>query len=271
MIVAGIQLDIAWEDPDTNLARAAVLLQNAVGRGAQLLVLPEMFATGFSMRAEAMAAHAATIRTFLAGTASAYGVWVVGGFAEPGQRRPANACALFDPDGREVLNYRKIHPFSPAHEPEHYESGDRLLTRLVDGVRVTPVICYDLRFPELFRAAAADTDLFLVVANWPIRRADAWRTLLSARAIDCQCWVLGVNRVGEAEGHPHRGDTSLVDPWGRVTATLADEPGVVLGEVDPELVRECRGRLPFLRDRRPEVYRRLEGRQGGAAGHEGEG
>jgi predicted amidohydrolase len=258
MIVAGVQFDIAWEDPAASFARAAPLLQEAAARGARLIALPEMFATGFSMRAEAMAAHAATIRTFLAGTASAWGVWLVGGYAAPGAQRPANICGVFSPDGDEVLRYRKIHPFSLAGETTNYEAGDALATTEIEGLRVTPLICYDLRFPELFRAAATSTDLFVVIANWPTRRSHAWRTLLAARAIDCQAWVLGVNRVGRADGHPHRGDTSLFDPWGTLTASLGDESGLVVGEVDAEAVRHARERLPFLSDRRPELYRRLD-------------
>ena len=258
MIVAGLQLDIAWEDPAENFHRAEALVREAVDRGAQVLVLPELFATGFSMRSEAMAAHAAEVKVFLADTAVEHDVWVIGGYAESGVERPANACGIFDPKGDEVLHYRKIHPFSLAGEPEHYEAGHDLFTLEIDGVRMTPMICYDLRFPELFRAAATATDLYVVIANWPIRRAHAWRTLLAARAIDDQAWVLGVNRVGEGEGHPYRGDTSLLDPWGEVVATLADAPGVVVGEVDAATVSDARRRFSFLDDRRPEVYRRLE-------------
>ena len=258
MIVAGLQLDIAWEQPAENFRRTEVLVREAVDRGARVLALPELFATGFSMRSEAMAAHAAEARAFLADTAVGHGVWVIGGYAEPGVERPANACGIFDPNGDEVLHYRKIHPFSLASEPEHYEAGRDLHTLEIEGVRVTPLICYDLRFPELFRAAAAATDLYVVIANWPTRRAHAWRTLLAARAVDDQAWVLGVNRVGEAEGHPHCGDTSLLDPWGEVVATLADAPGTVVGKVDAAIVRDARERFSFLDDRRPEVYRRLE-------------
>jgi len=258
VIVAGLQLEIAWEDPSENFVRAASLASRAGDAGARLLVLPEMFATGFSMRAEAMAEHAPAIRDFLSQTANRLGVWVLGGYAEPGAQKPANACSLFAPDGGERLHYHKIHPFTLAHEPDHYEAGETLETAEVEGIRVTPLICYDLRFPEPFRAAAAATDLFAVPANWPERRAHAWRTLLAARAIDCQCWVLGVNRVGEAEGYPHRGDSSLLDPWGKVVATLADEPGIVVGEVDAEVVRTAREHFSFLADRRPDVYRRLE-------------
>ena len=127
--------------------------------------------------------------------------------------------------GLEVLRYHKIHPFSYAGEHEHYAGGEALLSAEVEGVRVTPVICYDLRFPELFRAAADRTDLFVVIANWPEKRAHAWRTLLLARAIENLAFVLGVNRVGTGGGEPHSGDSALVDPYGRLVAGAALAPG----------------------------------------------
>ena len=258
MIVAGIQFDIAWEDPEENFRRVRPLLRVAADQGAQLIALPEMFATGFSMRAEAMAAHAPATRDFLAEAASDLGVWLAGGFAEPGPDRPVNACGVFSPSGEEILHSLKIHPFTLAGEDQHFDAGTAVESIEIDGVRVTPLICYDLRFPELFRLSAARTDLFLVIANWPIRRSQAWRTLLAARAIDDQAWVLGVNRVGEAQGYLHRGDTTLLDPWGSVVATLAEEPGVVIGEVDAGVVRTARERFRFLEDRRPDLYRTLE-------------
>lgn len=258
MNVAGIQYEIAWENPKENFRRVAPLVQLAAAQGAELLALPEMFATGFTMRSEEMAAHATAIHEFMAETATRHRVWLIGGYAEPGEHRPANACSIIAPDGREVLHYRKIHPFSAAKEPDHYEAGEGLHTVEIDGVRVTPLICYDLRFPELFRVAAMATDLFVVIANWPAHRGHAWRTLLVARAIDDQAWVLGVNRVGEVDGYPHSGDSSLVDPWGKVIARLSDEPGIVAGEVTAGVVREARSRFRFLDDRRPDLYRRLE-------------
>lgn len=257
MIVAGLQLDIAWEEPDENLRRTTALAAQAVDAGAEMLVLPEMFASGFTMRAGAMAQHAHRVVDYLEELAQRHRVFVIGGYAEPGEERPANACSVFSRTGTELAHYRKIHPFTLAHEPEHYEAGSELATVELEGLRTTPLICYDLRFPELFRAVADATDLFVVLANWPERRSHAWRTLLQARAIDCQAWVLGVNRVGEAEGHPHRGDTALVNPWGEVVASLAHEQGTVLGEVDAAAVRKAREHFSFLADRRPEVYQRL--------------
>ena len=257
MIGAGLQLDIAWEDPAESLRRAEPLAERAAAAGARLLALPELFATGFSMRSREMAEHAGEVTGFLGRLASHLGVWVLGGYAEPGRSRPRNACSLYSPEGREVTHYQKIHPFSLAGEPGHYEGGETVVTAEVEGVRVTPFICYDLRFPELFRATAMATDLFVVIANWPERRGHAWRTLLQARAIDCQAYVLGVNRVGQAQGQEHRGDSALVDPMGLVVASAAATPAVLLGEVDAAEVGRLRQRLSFLADRRPEVYAAL--------------
>jgi predicted amidohydrolase len=223
MIVAGVQFDIVWERPEENFRRASDLVVEAVSAGARLVALPEMFATGYSLASPAIADH-----------------------------------SLMAPDGSEVLHYRKIHPFSLAGEHAVFAAGDSIHTAEVEGVRVTPLICYDLRFPELFRIAARATDLFVVVANWPERRSHAWRTLLAARAIDGLAWVLGVNRVGDAQGVHHRGDSALVNPMGEVVSSLAEETGVVAGEVLPERVHEVREKLGFLDDRRPDVYASLE-------------
>ncbi len=262
MIAAGLQMDIAWEDPPANFARAEALAARAARAGARLIVLPEMFATGFTMDAAKAAPHGEAVRGFLAGLAARHGAFVLGGYAAPGDPRPANACSLFSPAGAEVLHYRKIHPFSLAGEERHYAAGDRLETAEAEGVRITPVICYDLRFPEVFRAAADRTDLFVVVANWPERRGDAWSALLVARAIENQAFVLGVNRVGVGGGEPHSGDSALLDPFGHAVAAASRTEAVVLGDVRPEETRQARARFSFLRDRRPDVYARLSGPTG---------
>jgi omega-amidase len=257
MIVAGLQFDIAWEDPDENFRRVEELAAMAVDDGARLLVLPEMFATGFSMNTEVLCDHTDRIREFLSDLARRHETFVIGGYAEPGDPRPRNACSLTDPTGAETLRYRKIHPFSLANEQEHYDGGDAVHTIEVDGLRVTPLICYDLRFPEPFRAAAAGTDLFVVIANWPRKRREPWSLLLRARAVENQCFVLGLNRVGEAAGEFHSGDSALIDPFGRTLVEKADEPGIVSGHAHAAAVADARKRFSFLADRRPEVYDKL--------------
>ena len=259
MIVAGLQLDSAWEDPSENLRRAELLAARAAAAGARLAALPEMFATGFSMAPERVAPHAGAIRDGLADIARRHDLWLAGGYAEPGPEggRPRNACSLVGPDGAEALRYHKIHPFSHAGEDAHYDGGRALPTATVEGLRVTALICYDLRFPEPFRTAAERTDLFLVVANWPAARRDAWRTLLRARAIENQAYVLGVNRVGSGDGLDYAGDSALIGPLGEVLATCAEDAGVLLGTVDAASVVAARARFSFLADRRPEVYEGL--------------
>lgn len=255
--LAGLQTDIAWEQPEENFRRVRPMVDRAAACGARLVVLPEMFATGFSMDAKTVAPHGATVREFLARTAQDHGVWMLGGYAEPGEEaggRPRNACSLFRPDGEEILRYHKIHPFSLAGEHLHYAGGERLPTAEVEGVRVTPLICYDLRFPEPFRAAADGTDLFVVIANWPDPRIGAWSTLLRARAIENQAFVLGVNRFGDAQGLAHSGCSALLDPMGREVATVALQPAMLRAAVDPREVQSQRERFSFLADRRPEVY-----------------
>lgn len=271
MIVAGLQMDIAWERPEENFRRVEEMVDRAAPDRLDLIVLPEMFATGFSMESDMAAGFAGETREFLAGLATRLSVFVLGGYAEPAEPRPANACSIFAPGGEEILHYRKIHPFSLAGEEEHYIGGETVETAEVEGVRVTPLICYDLRFPEPFRAAARDTDLFCVIANWPSKRREAWSTLLRARAIENQAYVLGVNRVGMGGGEPHTGDSALLDPLGRDIAEgvpLAGEtfgesiPGALIGTVDADEVVRTRERLSFLKDRRPRIYRRLEEERG---------
>lgn len=121
---------------------------------------------------------------------------------------------------------------------------------------MTPFVCYDLRFPEAFRVAADETDLFAVVANWPDTRREHWRTLLRARAIENQCFVAGVNRIGEGSKLRYSGDSAVIDPAGRVLVEGSDEDEILFADIEPETVADVRARFPFLSDRRPSAYRR---------------
>lgn len=252
--VTGIQMALAWEEPQTNFERASGLIQRAVGEGASVVVLPEMFATGFSMKAESMARHADATVSFLAGQAKRHGIHLVGGFADPCPALPRNAAGTFAPDGTELPRYHKIHPFSLAREHEHFGGGERVFVSEMAGLRICTLICYDLRFPELFRAVAAQTDLFVVIANWPEPRREAWSTLLRARAIENQVFVLGVNRIGQGNGLSYTGDSALIGPLGEVHAQASGCEALVGGEVTHEEVADVRRRFSFLADRRPDVY-----------------
>jgi len=260
VIVAGVQMDVAWEDPDENFRRAGAAIERASADGACLVALPEMFATGFSMSTELVSAQAERTRAFLADAARSFDVWLLGGLAEPSEGLPHNVALLVGPDGKTALRYEKLHPFTLSGEHERYAAGRTLATADVDGVLVTPLVCYDLRFPEPFRIAAAGTHLFVVIANWPRPRRSAWQTLLRARAMENQAYVLGVNRVGEGDGLVYLGDSALIDPMGEAINAASHQPAVVSGDVAPSLVADLRAKYSFLADRRPQVYAAL-GRQ----------
>jgi predicted amidohydrolase len=249
-------MDLAWEDPAENHRRARTRLEDAKRRGARLALLPEMFCTGFSMEADKIAQPAGgPSETFLRSAAHELGLWILASLPEASAPKPLNMAILAAPDGA-TSRYAKIHPFSFGGEHRVYSGGDRIVTVSVEGTRVTPFVCYDLRFPEPFRLAADDTDLFAVVANWPEARREHWRTLLRARAIENLAYVAGVNRVGSGGGLRYAGDSVVVSPWGEVLAEGDAADSVLVADVDPAVVRDARAKFPALADRRPEAYRR---------------
>ncbi len=252
MRVAGVQHDIVWEDPAANFVRLSEMIGTAAGAGADLVVLTEMFSTGFSMDVDRVAEPVDGPSTgFLVEQAAAHRVWVCGSLPErpAGQALPFNRLVLAAPDGA-VHRYAKIHPFSYAREHDHYASGSEHVTVDVDGVRTTLFVCYDLRFADEFWSCASDTDCYVVVANWPASRREHWRTLLRARAIENQAYVVGVNRVGRGGKLDYVGDSMIVDPLGEVLAEATGDEAIVIAEVDPDVVASVRARFPFLADRR---------------------
>ncbi|MCY1013175.1 carbon-nitrogen family hydrolase [Nannocystis pusilla] len=252
MKIAAIQSDIAWEDPEANFTRLRPWVAAAAAAGARLVVLPEMFACGFSMTTAKIAEPPGGPSTrFLEHQARQHDLWICGSVPEVplGEAKPYNTLVLASPHGQ-VVRYRKIHPFSFAREDEHYGAGTDHITVDVDGLRCTLFVCYDLRFADEFWGRAEQTDAYVVVANWPERRRHHWTTLLQARAIENQAYVVGVNRVGHGNGLDYSGDSRIVDPWGEVLAAAAGGETMVLADVRPEVVRDARERFPVLKDRR---------------------
>ena len=195
MNIALVQHDIVWEDAVATRDHVRPMIATAAGDGARLIVLAEMFATGFSMRPEVVAeAEGGPSETFLREQSADHGAWLLGSVAQRGaDGRYRNNAILAGPDGA-VTRYAKIHPFGYAGEHEHYAAGARFVSVTVDGLRLTLFVCYDLRFADEFWAPALDTDVYVVPANWPSGRHEHWRALLRARAIENQAYVVGVNR-----------------------------------------------------------------------------
>jgi predicted amidohydrolase len=255
--VAALQHDIVWEDPEANFTRLAPKIADAAADGARLVLLTELYSTGFSLdTGRTGEPEGGSSTQFLADQAQAHGVWVGGSLPAraPGAELPSNRFVLAGPDGQR-FHYDKLHPFSYGKEDEHYAAGDARVTVDVEGVRTSLFVCYDVRFADQFWALAPETDCYVVVANWPARRRHHWRTLLRARAVENQAYVVGVNRVGTGGGIEYAGDSAVIGPFGEELAVATDtgatgEEQRLDAEVDPAHVADIRATYPFLRDRR---------------------
>jgi len=248
-----VQHDVFFEDARATCGHLAPLVKAAAAEGAQLIVLTEMFATGFSMAAEKVAEIPAegVGSRFLFEMAAGTGSAVCGSLPVKvaGARRPVNRFVCAFPDGRAV-SYEKVHPFSLAGEDAQYEAGSSVVTFAWEGLAISPFICYDLRFTEAFWAVAPKTHCYLVVANWPAPRQEHFRALVMARAIENQAYVLATNRVGSGGGVDYAGGSLAVGPFGEVLAEAGESEETVLVDLAGERVEEVRAAFPFLADRR---------------------
>ncbi len=251
MKVVCCQLDIAWEDKSANYRKVRQLLQDVSLPPGSLLVLPEMFATGFSMNLAVTREESPSgTESFLASLAAERSWFVLGGLAATGpDRRARNQAVVLSPRGELLVRYSKIHPFTLGGEADHYAAGTEIVEFNWQGWRVAPFICYDLRFPELFRAAGRrGTQLFVVIANWPTRRIDHWITLLRARAIENQAWLVGVNRCGSDPKHSYPGRSLVVDHQGVVRMDLGDTERLESIDLDLGGLEAWRAEFPALKD-----------------------
>ena len=253
MQVVAIQLDSVWEDKPASHDRVRSVLAAANIQPHSLIVLPEMFDTGFSMNVQATAQdNDLESEEFLRGIAAEYNCAVLGGVVGPilnGQA--SNEAVAFSPDGRELARYRKNQPFTPAGEDTHYGAGHGHVQFEWNGVRVAPFICYDLRFPEVFRPAARDgAELLVLIACWPEKRSEHWVRLLQARAIENQAFVVGVNRCGTDPQFTFDGRSSAFDPHGECLFEADAVEQILTCDVSAKTVRDWREAFPALKDMR---------------------
>ncbi|MFM8711735.1 MAG: amidohydrolase [Sphingomonadales bacterium] len=247
-----IQTALAWEDKAANLQHLERQLAPLRGK-TQIVVLPELFSTGFSMQTQALAEpmEGPTVQ-WMRTMAQQHQCIITGSIMIQEKEYYYNRLIWMLPTG-ELGYYDKRHLFAFAGEDRHYHRGAKRLIASANGFKINLQICYDLRFPVWSRQRSMDGqpeyDLLIYVANWPERRRLAWMSLLQARAIENQCYVIGVNRVGE-DGHQiyHSGDSMVIDPLGEILFTKKDDACVHTVTISKESLQNYRRQFPFLRD-----------------------
>jgi omega-amidase len=252
LTVTTIQPDLQWEDKTANLRRLEEMI-DGIAVHTELVILPEMFSTGFSMRPELLAEpmEGPTVN-WMRTIATRKKIILTGSLIIEEEGKYFNRLIWMLPNGQYGY-YDKRHRFAYAGENEHYSAGHKRLVASVKGWKILLLVCYDLRFPVWSRQAAEDGlpeyDLIIYVANWPQRRSLAWKTLLQARAIENQSYVAGVNRVGD-DGNKieHSGDSMIIDPLGEILYHGVGKEEVFTLTLEKEKLDAIRERFPFWKD-----------------------
>lgn len=253
-----IQFDVIYGKPTENVKRVEKWMPGAVETGAEIILLPELWTTGYDLtRLDEIADKEAQSSTsLLRDLAKKWNVTIIGGsIAEQCKDGVRNTMLVIDQNGELIHKYSKLHLFQLMDEHLYLEEGKDEAGFELDGEHAAGFICYDIRFPEWMRKSAVKgAKVMFVVAEWPAPRIDHWRVLLQARAIENQCYVVACNRVGADPKNEFGGMSLVVDPWGEIVAEGGSGEEIVTARVDFDLVDEVRGRIPVFRDRKVERY-----------------
>ena len=244
-----VQYSPEWENPAKSINKIEKLLGDT-DKNHDLLIFPEMTLTGFTMNSPKFSEEIDGVGTQLFMNISAMlDSNIFAGIIEQDVNQFYNTLVHFDNKGLIKARYRKIHPFSYGQEDKNYRGSEELVVTEIDHVKIGLSICYDLRFPELYRLyAKKKVDVLVDIANWPIPRIEHWKTLLKARAIENQCFMIGVNRVGKDPLSTYNGCSAVFDPMGNCLTMVEDEEKIIDCEINLKLVKETRDKLPFLND-----------------------
>lgn len=248
MIITIIQPDIVWEDKKANLDHIGKLMET-IPSETNLVVLPEMFTTGFSMDTQALAENSfSDTYTWMVNVSKKRQLGICGSFIVKEESSYYNRFIFISSDDNSAI-YDKRHLFSIGGEDKSFRRGNLRAVFHYEGFKINPVICYDLRFPVWIRNRN-DYDLLICVANWPDSRREVWKTLLKARAIENQCFVAGVNRVGiDNAGNSYAGDSVIIDPRGQIIASIPEyQEGIASAEISIQELRDFRTKFPAWKD-----------------------
>lgn len=250
-----IQSELFWEDIASNLTGFDKKI-DAIKEDTHLIILPEMFPTGFTMNAAALAQDMkGSAVEWIKDKSAEKNVDMVGSIIADDGGKFFNRLIWAKPNG-EIFTYDKKHLFRMAGEEKIYSAGTQNITVELNGWKIRPFICYDLRFPVWTRNIENQFDAAIFIANWPERRSAHWKTLLQARAIENQCYIIGVNRVGiDGNGLSYSGDSSLIDPWGTIIFQKSTQAFIYTGELSYEILQQCRESFPVWKDADNDIIR----------------
>lgn len=253
------QMNIEWENKKKNLLNAEKMIQDAVRENIECLLFPEMSLTGFSMNIDVIGEKRVKLETIakFREFSIKYQIYLGIGYVEKEEKKGLNRYAIINPRGEVLGDYVKIHPFSYGEESLFYKGGESLVATNIEDIILAPCICYDLRFPEIFQAASKTAHCIVVAANWPMERREHWIALLKARAIENQCYIAGVNRVGEGNGIKYSGDSMIVDPYGEILSSAIRGEGIVSAKIEKRTVDSYRKNFRLKEDRKEELYVKL--------------
>jgi omega-amidase len=260
MQVAVIQMDVAIGEPEKNRERALAIMNEAAAGEAKpdVIVLPEMWNTGYSLEnIEDIADQAGEpTQSMFSAFAKKHGINVIAGsVANRTEGGVKNTIFAYDRNGGKAGEYSKLHLFRLMDEEKYLVQGDSIGKLSIDGAAAGMMVCYDIRFPELSRKLALEgAKVLFVPAQWPKPRLHHWRTLLQARAIENQMFVIACNRVGVSRGTEFFGHSMIISPWGDVIAEGGEEETTLTATLDLSETDRVRGTIPVFQDRRPELY-----------------
>lgn len=257
LVISLAQMNIALGDERKNLNLMEKWTAEAARRGSHMVVFPELWSTGYALENSKDLGATLNAGTFatISSIATANKISVVGSILEKRGLEVSNSAAFFAPNGRMLGVYRKLHLFRLMNEHQWLQAGASPLAMDLPWGNTGMAICYDLRFPELFRKYAVDgAKMVIIPAEWPVERVEHWRALLVARAIENQCYIVATNAAGPTGEAVFGGHSMIVDPWGKIVIEGGETPVLLTAEIEMDLVDEIRARIPVFEDRRGDVY-----------------
>lgn len=255
MVIGIAQMNMTWENIEENMKKAEGFIKKASENKADLILFPEMALTGFTMNINKLLLSEEEIINWIRKNAVDNNINIGLGFAVKVDDKGKNKYIIISKKGEVLADYTKVHPFSYGGEDEKYYNGDKICICKIDEFKISPFICYDLRFPEIFQIASKEAQIITVAASWPKSREEHWITLLKARAIENQCYVIGINRTGAGGALQYNGASMFISPDGEILNEISNKEVLIIENLEIEKIAEVKDKFDIKKDRREEFYK----------------